>query len=920
MYRNWNELEQKLTARSVLQRFSNATGLVVTNAVVEELVHQSVTHAAAILTDTELKWCLEVINYALSLSLNSNYAIISKGVHLCCDWLTCVCKTHQPGLPNPLKDRPIFYGTEILTYLYRLFSFQWIHGSNSPESAIRRVRECERTLIQIRHIVPLLRDDLQAEMFPEILKFLLNKKKSVLCAHWRCKCCFLPGFIVAKTTSHHLAIGNLLAICAFDIAFACLLSTRGRGSIQMILPWCLLVNCHRPLCRKPGIECSLCSAIWDFFSILLKFLKIHNSLVVTVKLRLRTACQLIPVKLLNRHIAFSLSWPLWNLLYLDLWVIIARLIALFVFLLSGVEINCCLLNQQQSSAAKEFSNNTAQSTTTTTVHAQSTISQSSSFLKAAIRSASRGKEAKAARSLPLPTSNEYSRPSSGFSVSHQFLKEIQTKPLFNIEVPANRPTVDSLLNLVGAWLFEAAVLGTEGVTDYDFRAGKAVALSVLCKIICLKRSLEKISSDHLACFYSVIRKVLEEKDPLLVSSLLVHSVNVFRLNLPGFERLCIQLIAAVHWLITEESQALTLPVTQDCLLLSSWLRFHFTSQTSPVEQQQQTTKVQEKAEASCNDDQSKLWKVMLTLLDKEMDTKNLQLTIYVMTVHCFSTVMWSKGDSKSASKLRTALISLSELLTAKKSSDYIACLAIFDSLSTLLNLPDDCFASDMQAFEKVLFTVCRVIESQLALPSRVHSRDLHSTIVAAFSFLENLLIRFPTLLNTESCLQAVCHMVELGLYGCVVEVESLDKVQKRPASQRVHDAADQLLHSMFTRVGESFETVSRFEDENFLLENITDQLVGKSENFLYVLYNSCIFCVTEPHYLTDHTNETALVLRTPSVMASCHRFRLETSPDHNTKSVSRPTGVKLESFRRPMSTFNLSVLENVPNCKGLFYS
>ncbi|KRX90698.1 Ral GTPase-activating protein subunit beta, partial [Trichinella pseudospiralis] len=558
------------------------------------------------------------------------------------------------------------------------------------------------------------------------------------------------------------------------------------------------------------------------------------------------------------------------------------------------------------------------STTTTTVHAQSTISQSSSFLKAAIRSASRGKEAKAARSLPLPTSNEYSRPSSGFSVSHQFLKEIQTKPLFNIEVPANRPTVDSLLNLVGAWLFEAAVLGTEG--DYDFRAGKAVALSVLCKIICLKRSLEKISSDHLACFYSVIRKVLEEKDPLLVSSLLVHSVNVFRLNLPGFERLCIQLIAAVHWLITEESQALTLPVTQDCLLLSSWLRFHFTSQTSPVEQQQQTTKVQEKAEASCNDDQSKLWKVMLTLLDKEMDTKNLQLTIYVMTVHCFSTVMWSKGDSKSASKLRTALISLSELLTAKKSSDYIACLAIFDSLSTLLNLPDDCFASDMQAFEKVLFTVCRVIESQLALPSRVHSRDLHSTIVAAFSFLENLLIRFPTLLNTESCLQAVCHMVELGLYGCVVEVESLDKVQKRPASQRVHDAADQLLHSMFTRVGESFETVSRFEDENFLLENITDQLVGKSENFLYVLYNSCIFCVTEPHYLTDHTNETALVLRTPSVMASCHRFRLETSPDHNTKSVSRPTGVKLESFRRPMSTFNLSVLENVPNCKGLFYS
>ncbi|KRX90704.1 Ral GTPase-activating protein subunit beta, partial [Trichinella pseudospiralis] len=896
--------------------------LVVTNAVVEELVHQSVTHAAAILTDTELKWCLEVINYALSLSLNSNYAIISKGVHLCCDWLTCVCKTHQPGLPNPLKDRPIFYGTEILTYLYRLFSFQWIHGSNSPESAIRRVRECERTLIQIRHIVPLLRDDLQAEMFPEILKFLLNVCQSLLAFPFEIEeeigalctlamqvlffawihCCKdnFPSPCYWKSFSN-LCIRYRFRVPVVDTwaRFCAVLSSRVINQLYGS-NYCKMRFDSNDTAMVPSCELSPSTLSQTWYRMLTLF---GNLGLFFDSSQISENSQLT-----SGHSEASLTDSLSTDSSETCTFAVAQPAYCFFLVMATVEFI------QQSSAAKEFSNNTAQSTTTTTVHAQSTISQSSSFLKAAIRSASRGKEAKAARSLPLPTSNEYSRPSSGFSVSHQFLKEIQTKPLFNIEVPANRPTVDSLLNLVGAWLFEAAVLGTEGVTDYDFRAGKAVALSVLCKIICLKRSLEKISSDHLACFYSVIRKVLEEKDPLLVSSLLVHSVNVFRLNLPGFERLCIQLIAAVHWLITEESQALTLPVTQDCLLLSSWLRFHFTSQTSPVEQQQQTTKVQEKAEASCNDDQSKLWKVMLTLLDKEMDTKNLQLTIYVMTVHCFSTVMWSKGDSKSASKLRTALISLSELLTAKKSSDYIACLAIFDSLSTLLNLPDDCFASDMQAFEKVLFTVCRVIESQLALPSRVHSRDLHSTIVAAFSFLENLLIRFPTLLNTESCLQAVCHMVELGLYGCVVEV------QKRPASQRVHDAADQLLHSMFTRVGESFETVSRFEDENFLLENITDQLVGKSENFLYVLYNSCIFCVTEPHYLTDHTNETALVLRTPSVMASCHRFRLETSPDHNTKSVSRPTGVKLESFRRPMSTFNLSVLENVPNCKGLFYS
>ncbi|XP_003374833.1 conserved hypothetical protein [Trichinella spiralis] len=982
MYRNWNEVEQKLTARSVLQRFSSATGLVVTNAVVEELVHQSVTHAAAILTDTELKWCLEVINYALSLSLNSNYAIISKGVHLCCDWLTCVSKTPQPGLPNPLKDRPIFYGTEILTYLHRLFSFQWIHGSNSPESAIRRVRECERTLIQIRHIVPLLRDDLQAEMFPEILKFLLNVCQSLLA---------FPFEIGRRRNWCSVHIGHASAIFCLDLLLQRQLSIALLLEIfqQFVHSISLSRACSRHvgeiLCNSNDIamvpSCELSPSILSqtWYRMLTLFGNLglfFDSSQISENSQLTSGhSEASLTDSLSTDSSETCTFAVAQPAYCFFLVMATMEFIVSGFL--GVEINCCLLNQQFS-VAKEFSNSTTQqlsnsstTTTTATVQTQSTISQSSSFLKAAIRSASRGKEAKASRSLPLPTSNEYSRPSSGINVSHQFLKEIQTKPLFNIEVPANRPTVDSLLDLVGAWLFEAAVLRTEGMTisgfgisrvggkvkldcqksklnrlskeqdwelknkkkEYDFRAGKAVALSVLCKIICLKRSLEKISSDHLACFYSVIRKVLEEKDPLLVSSLLVHSVNVFRLNLPGFERLCIQLIAAVHWLITEESQGLSLPVTQDCLLLSCLcllssvvtFPFHITSiaSTTTTTTSSDAVKVQEKPEAVWNDDESKLWKVMLTLLDKETDTKNLQLTIYVMTVHCFSTVMWSKGDSKSISQLRTALISLSELLTAKKSSDYIACLAIFDSLSTLLNLPDDCFANDMQPFEKVLFTVCRVIESQLALPSRVHSRDLHSTIVAAFSFLENLLIRFPTLLNNEACLQAVCHMVELGLYGCVVEisekrnaisfllqVENLDNVQKRPASQRVHDAADQLLHSMFTRVGESFETVSRFEDEDFLLENIADQLIIKNEKFLYVLYNSLVI----KH---DHTNETALVLRTPSVMASCHRFHLETSPDHNAKSVPRPMGVKLESLRRPVPVFNPSMPENVPNCKLL---
>lgn len=104
--------------------------------------------------------------------------------------------------------------------------------------------------------------------------------------------------------------------------------------------------------------------------------------------------------------------------------------------------------------------------------------------------------------------------------------------------------------------------------------------------------------------------------------------------------------------------------------------------------------------------------------------------------------------------------------------------------------------------------ICDYICNQCSRPPPAHSRDMHSTIVAAYQCLSVWFYSHPYLMNDESCVNTVMEVIELGVSGqksksttvnqsTGLTIQSIickaDKIMK-PSSMRVREAAESLLN------------------------------------------------------------------------------------------------------------------------------
>ncbi|XP_069691801.1 ral GTPase-activating protein subunit beta isoform X2 [Periplaneta americana] len=103
--------------------------------------------------------------------------------------------------------------------------------------------------------------------------------------------------------------------------------------------------------------------------------------------------------------------------------------------------------------------------------------------------------------------------------------------------------------------------------------------------------------------------------------------------------------------------------------------------------------------------------------------------------------------------------------------------------------------------------LCDYIVYQCSRPPPAHSKDLHSTIVAAFQCAAVWLVAHPYLLQDKDCLTTVLEVVELGISGSKSQgkpgepVRMKDEKELKPASMRVRDAAEALLTIVLEQVG-----------------------------------------------------------------------------------------------------------------------
>ncbi|XP_029102082.1 ral GTPase-activating protein subunit beta-like isoform X5 [Scleropages formosus] len=157
--------------------------------------------------------------------------------------------------------------------------------------------------------------------------------------------------------------------------------------------------------------------------------------------------------------------------------------------------------------------------------------------------------------------------------------------------------------------------------------------------------------------------------------------------------------------------------------------------------------------------------------------------------------------------------------------------------------------------KRAVSSVCSYIVYQCSRPAPLHSRDLHSMIVAAFQCLCAWLTEHPDMLNEKDCLIEVLEIVELGISGSKSktgdqEVRYKGKKEHSPASMRVKDAAEATLSCIMQVLG-AFPSPSGPASPCSLLNEDTlikySRLTSTSRNnFRYfVLDNSVILAMLE---------------------------------------------------------------------------
>lgn len=106
--------------------------------------------------------------------------------------------------------------------------------------------------------------------------------------------------------------------------------------------------------------------------------------------------------------------------------------------------------------------------------------------------------------------------------------------------------------------------------------------------------------------------------------------------------------------------------------------------------------------------------------------------------------------------------------------------------------------------------ICDYICYQCSRPPPAHSKDLHSTIVAAFQCASAWLMQHPYLLQDKDCLTTVLEVVELGISGTKSagkpgeSIKLKEEKELKPASMRVRDAAEALLTIILEQVIQRF--------------------------------------------------------------------------------------------------------------------
>ncbi|XP_015034988.2 ral GTPase-activating protein subunit beta isoform X4 [Drosophila pseudoobscura] len=637
--------------------------------------------------------------------------------------------------------------------------------------------------------------------------------------------------------------------------------------------------------------------------------------------------------------------------------------------------------------------------------------------------------APAAAAAPTTPTSTSGPPSASSSINSLPLTSMGA----GVELAVARPKCNSILHVFHEWLFEAAHIGGDTwrqnrkkqaceaskrpssmimehrkgsislsqpnslndpaslpptLTIDKYESGRAEAIGTLCKIFCAKKTGEEILPVYLARFYMALQqclKITESKEcDETLASILLHSGDLFRLDLDGINVLLPGFIAALEIVLPDKdlklkTQSMAFNRTElrrsaiNILLSIMVLPLHY--QALPIRDLSSETNEKMFTFIQLK---SRLMNILMNALQVETDAQNTHMLLGGLLLCVQDAVTFEETDlggggsgathlhnsggaqhqhqhheanllssgcsERSASLVSTGTASLGAQTTATMGAGsgsirdtasahdypsltisddmsfefgqelegvttydnahalfvratYLVCHRLISSWKTDLNVSLAAlellsglarlhiretarkFTNDALECKRAVKWICDYICYQCSRPPPAHSKDLHSTIVAAFQCTAAWLMQHPYLLQDKDCLQTVLEVVELGISGTKSQSKSgdipkfKDEKELKPASMRVRDAAENLLTIILEQVGYfpsecGPESISSLLDELALMKHCnsmvpaaaasTEQAIAKFKYF--VTENSTILALLEEPLGNDQDPQPTVTL------------------------------------------------------------
>ncbi|XP_036676853.3 ral GTPase-activating protein subunit beta isoform X15 [Drosophila suzukii] len=1051
MYSEWASLSAQISANScgaqcfsVLNKFPASAGREVVVSVVKQLgTNLGITQNAEpshLVKDEEVKWCMDVICFGLSLPLQE-HETIKDCVNVYCEWLTALHPQPRISVPKPICEDANLYARQIINHFHNLFVPR---QGESADTIKRQAVLCHRVLrtlqqtaqisqlmdrqtwdtlllflLAINEILlapPTVKDDVGDQLCERVLSVLFEvwllacvrsfpspsmwKTLQESCAMWRHRVA-----LVDQWNRVNLALTARLLEFSYGPAFPQLKNADEDGQLIPIgmSNDCVAQTWYRFL-RMIGNPTALCSPhIISKSSHFVQWALTHEKGAETHQ---HPCLQQLPQIFLNAMKGISSQ--------VDAFLGLSK--TSLIGLTGGGARN-----------AISSSSGTTTSSTTSGAPASSTVAIGGSGGGAGTAAgpgipgstgtgAGGGSAPTPAPTTPTSTSGP---PSASSSINSLPLTSMGA----GVELAVARPKCNSILHVFHEWLFEAAHIGGDTwrqnrkkqaceaskrpssmimehrkgsislsqpnslndpqslpptLTIDKYESGRAEAIGTLCKIFCAKKTGEEILPVYLARFYMALQQCLKitesrECDETL-ASILLHSSDLFRLDLDGINVLLPGFIAALEIVLPDKdlklkTQSMVFNRTElrrsaiNILLSIMVLPLHY--QTLPI--RDLTSETSEKMFTFIQL-KSRLMNILMNALQVETDAQNTHMLLGGLLLcvqdavtfeetelgggvnptsishnssglqHHEANLLSSACSERSASLVSAGTASLGGQTTTTMGAGsgsirdtasahdypsltisddmsfefgqelegvttydnahalfvratYLVCHRLISSWKTDLNVSLAALEllsglarlhireTDALECKRAVKWICDYICYQCSRPPPAHSKDLHSTIVAAFQCTAAWLMQHPYLLQDKDCLQTVLEVVELGISGTKSQSKGTDipkfkdEKELKPASMRVRDAAENLLTIILEQVGYfpsecGPESISSLLDELALMKHCnsmvpaaaasSEQAIAKFKYF--VTENSTILALLEEPLGNDQDPQPTVTL------------------------------------------------------------